>query len=63
MNLKYPFLDLGRVNEPYADELVAAAERVIRSGRYIGGPEVEAFERDLSSYTLSLIHISEPTRR
>ena len=51
MNLKYPFLDLGRVNEPYADELVAAAERVIRSGRYIGGPEVEAFERDLSSYT------------
>ena len=39
MNLKYPFLDLGRVNEPYADELVAAAERVIRSGRYIGGPK------------------------
>lgn len=51
MNLKYPFLDLGRVNEPYADEMVAAAERVIRSGRYIGGPEIEAFESDLSSYT------------
>ena len=45
--MKYPFLDLGTVNEPYADELVAAAERVIRSGRYIGGPEVEAFESQL----------------
>ena len=28
--MKYPFLDLGCVNEPYADSLVAAAERVIR---------------------------------
>ena len=45
--MKYPFLDLGTVNEPYADELVAAAQRVIRSGRYIGGPEVEAFESQL----------------
>ncbi|MDE7147500.1 MAG: DegT/DnrJ/EryC1/StrS family aminotransferase, partial [Duncaniella sp.] len=45
--MKYPFLDLGCVNEPYADSLVAAAERVIRSGRYIGGPEVEAFESRL----------------
>lgn len=45
--MKYPFLDLGTVNEPYADELIAAAERVIRSGRYIGGPEVEAFESQL----------------
>lgn len=45
--MKYPFLDLGTVNEPYTDELVAAAQRVIRSGRYIGGPEVEAFESQL----------------
>lgn len=49
--MKYPFLDLGKVNEPYADELVAATERVIRSGRYIGGEEVEAFEAELSSLT------------
>lgn len=45
--MKYPFLDLGTVNEPYADDLIAAAERVIRSGRYIGGREVEAFESQL----------------
>lgn len=40
----YPFLDLKTVNEPYIDLLAAAAERVIRSGRYIGGPEVAEFE-------------------
>lgn len=46
--MRYPFLDLAKVNEPYYDELVRAAERVIRSGRYIGGEEVEAFETELS---------------
>ncbi len=51
--MKYPFLDLGCVNEPYADSLVATAERVIRSGRYIGGPEVEAFESRLGEMLAS----------
>ena len=32
--------------EPYHDRLTEALERVARSGRYILGPEVEAFERD-----------------
>lgn len=45
--MKYPFLDLGKVNLPYRDELVAAATRVIDSGRYIGGEEVEAFELEM----------------
>lgn len=45
----YPFLDLGLVNAPYAAELKAACARVIDSGRYIGGPEVEAFEEELAS--------------
>lgn len=45
--LKYPFLDLGKVNEPYFDEMCRAAERVIRSGRYIGGEECTAFEAQL----------------
>lgn len=44
---KYPFLDLATVNKPYMDRLVKAAEGVIRSGRYIGGYEVEAFEDSL----------------
>jgi dTDP-4-amino-4,6-dideoxygalactose transaminase len=33
---------------PLVEELAAAAARVIRSGRYILGPEVEAFERELA---------------
>lgn len=45
--MKYPFLDLGKVNEPYMDELVSAATRVIRSGRYIGGDEVGALEAEI----------------
>lgn len=47
--MRYPFLDLGKVNEPYRDELIAAATRVIESGRYVGGPEIEAFEHELGN--------------
>lgn len=45
---RYPFLDLAAVNAPYAARLAEAACRVIESGRYIGGEEVEAFERSLA---------------
>ena len=45
---QYPFLDLRAVVEPYADELREAALRVIDSGRYVGGPEVEALESQLA---------------
>lgn len=48
MNKVYPFLDLGEVNAPYMDEMVDAASRVIRSGRYVGGCEVDAFELELA---------------
>lgn len=46
--MKYPFLDLGKVNEPYIAELRDAAIRVIESGRYIGGIETDTFERNLA---------------
>jgi dTDP-3-amino-3,4,6-trideoxy-alpha-D-glucose transaminase len=36
--------------EPYHDRLSAAIERVARSGRYILGPEVEAFEEEFARY-------------
>ncbi|WP_303034944.1 DegT/DnrJ/EryC1/StrS aminotransferase family protein [uncultured Duncaniella sp.] len=49
--MKYPFLDLRHANEPYMDELMAAAERVIKSGRYIGGTEIDAMEDDLAQLT------------
>ena len=47
----YPFLDLGELNRPYMAELSQAAVRVIESGRYIGGPEVENFEKALGELT------------
>lgn len=45
--MKYPFLDLTAVNAPYMDEMAATAERVIRSGRYIGGEEVARLEAEI----------------
>jgi dTDP-3-amino-3,4,6-trideoxy-alpha-D-glucose transaminase len=36
--------------EPYHDRLSEAVDRVARSGRYILGPEVEAFEREFAGY-------------
>jgi dTDP-4-amino-4,6-dideoxygalactose transaminase len=35
---------------PYHDRLSEALDRVARSGRYILGPEVEAFEREFAAY-------------
>ena len=46
---RYTFLDLATVNRPYADALKEAVCRVIDSGRFIGGPEVDAFERSMAS--------------
>lgn len=48
--MKYPFLDLGKVNEEYAQDLIQASTRVIHSGRYIGGEEVASLEREISDY-------------
>lgn len=45
-----PFLDLKAINQQYRDELVEAATRVIDSGWYIQGQEVEAFEREFADY-------------
>lgn len=45
-----PFLDLKAINAQYRDELVEAATRVIDSGWYIQGEEVEAFEREFADY-------------
>lgn len=49
MRKVYPFLDLSKVNAPYEEEILEAVIRVIRSGRYIGGGEVERFEEEFSS--------------
>ena len=44
------FLNLQSSNAQYADELIAAASRVILSGWYIQGTELEKFEEEFSEY-------------
>jgi len=44
-----PLLDAQRQNLPLEPELTAAFRRVLQSGRSIGGPEVEVFERQAAS--------------
>ena len=45
-----PFLDLKVINAQYRDELVDACARVIDSGWYIGGSELEQFEQQFATY-------------
>ena len=50
MNLNISFLDLRSVNQQYRTELIAACTRIIDSGWYIGGSELEQFEQQFASY-------------
>lgn len=43
-----PFLDLQAINAQYRAELVEACNRVIDSGWYIGGKELESFEKNFA---------------
>lgn len=45
-----PFLDLKKLNAQYRDELIEACIRVIDSGWYILGKEVEEFEKEFANY-------------
>jgi dTDP-4-amino-4,6-dideoxygalactose transaminase len=45
-----PLLDLQGQYGPLRDELLAAIARVCDSQRFIGGPEVEGFEREIAAY-------------
>lgn len=45
-----PFLDLKQVNLPYESEIKAGIDRVIDSGWYVLGNEVNSFEREFGQY-------------
>lgn len=45
-----PFLDLGAAADEIREELIAATSRVVESGWYILGPEVERFEEAFATY-------------
>lgn len=49
--IKIPFCDLAKLNRPMMAEIEQALLRVARSGRYIGGTEVSAFEEKLCDLT------------
>ena len=48
--MEVPFLDVRAINARHADELKAAAARVIDSGWYVLGEEVDAFEREFAQW-------------
>lgn len=45
-----PFLDLDAIRRELGGELERTVERVVRSGWYLLGPELEGFERDFAAY-------------
>jgi dTDP-4-amino-4,6-dideoxygalactose transaminase len=44
------FIDLGAQRERLGDRLKAAINRVVEGGKYIFGPEVAAFEKEIAAY-------------
>lgn len=50
MEIKVPFVDLAAAHEEIAPELDAAVARVVASGRYLLGPELERFESEFAAY-------------
>ncbi|WP_336138849.1 DegT/DnrJ/EryC1/StrS family aminotransferase [Acinetobacter ursingii] len=45
-----PFLDLKNINQQYREQLIEACTRVIDSGWYIGGKELEKFEQNFAAF-------------
>lgn len=45
-----PFLDLKAINQQYREALIDSATRVIDSGWYVQGQEVNAFEQEFAAY-------------
>ena len=49
-SMKVPLLDVNAQNLPLEEELTAAFTRVLHSGRFIMGPEVEALEAEVAEF-------------
>jgi len=46
--MKAPLLDLEPIHKPIREDLRQAVLRVLDSNQYIGGPEIESFEREVA---------------
>lgn len=49
--MQVPFLDIGRLHQPIRKQLDVAYRRVMDSGWFIMGPELEAFEAEFAAYS------------
>jgi dTDP-4-amino-4,6-dideoxygalactose transaminase len=45
-----PFIDLPAQHRPLEDEILAAVRSALRTGAFIGGPELEAFEAEFAAF-------------
>ena len=45
-----PFLDLVSLHKPLEEELLEVCRRAIETAHFIGGPEVEGFEKEFADY-------------
>jgi hypothetical protein len=50
MNQKVPFLDLVTPHLGMEDEFIAVFRDALKTGQFIGGPMVEAFEREFAEF-------------
>ena len=48
--LVVPLLDLGPIHRPIGAELKDAVLGVLESNRFVGGPELDSFEREIAAY-------------
>jgi UDP-2-acetamido-2-deoxy-ribo-hexuluronate aminotransferase len=48
--MEVPFIDLKRAYERYGQELEEAVLRVLRSTKYINGPETRELEKELATF-------------
>jgi len=49
-NEHIPLVDLNAQHEPLHEELTTVFQEALRTGRFIGGPAVEAFEREFAEF-------------
>jgi dTDP-4-amino-4,6-dideoxygalactose transaminase len=50
LDIKVPFVDLVTLHRELEAELMAVCQRVFKTAGFIGGPEVEGFEREFAEY-------------
>ena len=48
--IEVPYVDLAVRDDTLRSAMLAAVDRVLRSGQFVLGPEVEAFEREFAAY-------------